>query len=1142
MTRPLSPETTAERRLHRRARLKRTVRRTVYVHVAVAFVLVVLASACYLRLVAGPVSLQDYSARVGEALAERIGPGWRVALRDANLELYGAKPAVQVSGLEIRNPGGILVLRAPHAVVSLDPVSLLTGAISPREIELKDLQVRALIGPDGSLSFLVQDEVSPAPPAPARDEAAAGTAPSPLSFAIASLLDPVLRQTSLIGALERATVTDARLTLVGPDGGERAAFSRVGARFERHDAGERRIELDLEGPHGAWQVRGNVREGAERSADLTARNVPLADLLLLTGLKTGPDVGGLKLDGRVTGRLAGGRLAQLDGSFVGTDGAIGRQGRPAVKIERTAGRASWDEGRRVLTLTDLEILSEGSQARFGGELVSHGSGGWQLRLSGRDTLVAGLTRADPAFRIDDVSADVTFGDAGVRVDRASLKGGALDMTFTGASLPGPDGTGLRARIEASGTDVRRLLRVWPDVLASDLRSFLAANLRGGVVERLDLDAALDGPNLQLALQDRPIPDSALSLAFTLRDAVLALADGLPPLRDLGVDGKLTGTLAKLTSRGGRVDLPDGRRLAFSEGSYSQADYDEKSSVARIGFRVTGGADAFAAFLRSPLLREVGAPDLDPATIRGRGDVRVTLPLTVHRIPALVDLPFSVRGTFADLSVEKLGGREKVDGGELTLNYDGGVASMKGEARISGSPATVELQVPRNGHGSATLNVTVDEAARARRGLPVGPVLAGPIVAKVVVPLGTGAKGAARIELDLTRAAVDNLVPGWAKAAGRPARASFQLVEGEATELRDLVVDSGPVQLKGHVSLAAGGALERADLSTFKLSPGDDLRVQVERAAGGYKVVLKGSVGDARPVLKWMSAGPAAKGSPREAPDVELDLAVNILTGHNDEAMTGVAARLSTRNRDLKSLQVSGRTRGGAVEARLAKRDGGDPVLTVDAGDAGAVLRFLDLYRRMVGGKLTLDARMGDAAQDGTITIDAFTLRGEPALKRLVSESVPAGTEDRNGGAAERINPNDVQFVKLTGGFRRSASRIDYRDIVIWGSQVGFNLSGSVDYGRDRTDISGTFVPAYTLNNAFSQVPIIGLILGGGRNEGLFALDFRISGQASAPTVTVNPLSAVAPGILRKLFGWMLPDGGEAPGTTGATRPGPPVER
>jgi hypothetical protein len=121
-------------------------------------------------------------------------------------------------------------------------------------------------------------------------------------------------------------------------------------------------------------------------------------------------------------------------------------------------------------------------------------------------------------------------------------------------------------------------------------------------------------------------------------------------------------------------------------------------------------------------------------------------------------------------------------------------------------------------------------------------------------------------------------------------------------------------------------------------------------------------------------------------------------------------------------------------------------------------------------------------------------------------------------AVPAINPNDVQFVKLQAEFVRSATQIEFRDATMWGMNVGFTIGGWLDYARDRTDISGTFVPAFGLNNVFSQVPVVGLFLGGGRNEGLFAVNFRISGAASAPTLTVNPLSAVAPGFLRKFFG------------------------
>ncbi len=66
------------------------------------------------------------------------------------------------------------------------------------------------------------------------------------------------------------------------------------------------------------------------------------------------------------------------------------------------------------------------------------------------------------------------------------------------------------------------------------------------------------------------------------------------------------------------------------------------------------------------------------------------------------------------------------------------------------------------------------------------------------------------------------------------------------------------------------------------------------------------------------------------------------------------------------------------------------------------------------------------------------------------------------------------------------------------------------------------MPAYGVNNLFGKLPVLGLVLGGGQQEGLIGVNFRVSGSTSAPTLSINPLSAIAPGFLRKIFG-VLPN-------------------
>jgi hypothetical protein len=83
--------------------------------------------------------------------------------------------------------------------------------------------------------------------------------------------------------------------------------------------------------------------------------------------------------------------------------------------------------------------------------------------------------------------------------------------------------------------------------------------------------------------------------------------------------------------------------------------------------------------------------------------------------------------------------------------------------------------------------------------------------------------------------------------------------------------------------------------------------------------------------------------------------------------------------------------------------------------------------------------------------------------------------------------------------------------------VGATIEGSIDYVANQVRMSGTFVPLYGLNNMFGQIPVLGFFLGGGSDEGLFGVTYEVVGTPGAPVVRINPISAMAPGVLRKIF-------------------------
>ena len=206
---------------------------------------------------------------------------------------------------------------------------------------------------------------------------------------------------------------------------------------------------------------------------------------------------------------------------------------------------------------------------------------------------------------------------------------------------------------------------------------------------------------------------------------------------------------------------------------------------------------------------------------------------------------------------------------------------------------------------------------------------------------------------------------------------------------------------------------------------------------------------------------------------------------------------------------------------MAAAEGGRPQIEIGSSDAGALLAFADVYSRMEGGTLNAIMSQEPTGLVGTIKIRSFNLRDEPALRRLVAESAP-----RADAPGAKVDPSLVGFDRLQVVFLRSGGHMTLRDGVMNGPNIGLTVEGSVDTERNTIALNGTFVPAYTVNNFFSKIPVVGMLLGGGWNEGLFALNYKVTGRANAPQVSVNPLS-VAPGFLRKIFG-ILDNVGDQP--------------
>ena len=108
-------------------------------------------------------------------------------------------------------------------------------------------------------------------------------------------------------------------------------------------------------------------------------------------------------------------------------------------------------------------------------------------------------------------------------------------------------------------------------------------------------------------------------------------------------------------------------------------------------------------------------------------------------------------------------------------------------------------------------------------------------------------------------------------------------------------------------------------------------------------------------------------------------------------------------------------------------------------------------------------------------------------------------------------------------FDKSPGRVVLRDGVVRGPVLGATIDGMIDYSRDELHLRGTLVPLYGPNNLLGQLPILGLFLGG-EKEGLVGITYEVVGHPGNPVLRINPISALAPGLLRKVFEFPMNNG------------------
>ncbi|SFU99552.1 DUF3971 domain-containing protein [Bradyrhizobium arachidis] len=1110
--------------------------------------------ALWWRLGAGPINLDIATPWLAAAIEDNIGHGNTVEVGGTQIERAGrVRIAVRIRDIVVRDHDHVVVATAPKAEVKLSGAGLLMGHLRAESLNLVDAELAIRIAPDGTVTVSAGDTAKPlatgvaskkdaglpptfprngVPPPPfatapaGQDPSQAASQAAPQATAQSGILQGLdwldsLSMTGLDGQnLNEIGLKNGNLIVDDQQRGSKWTFENITLSLRRPSRGGVTLSLGEEGAR-PWMLRATIgpAENGVRSVDIKADKVSTSNILLALRVKDLTYTADLPLTGELKGELGRdgvptffrGKIVIGAGNIIDTDTPD-----YPMAIDQAEINIEWDANRRVL-VAPFKILSGANRLTLLAHLEPPNGtiNDWQLGFSGGSILLGGIDNEPPlvfnriaiGFRFDTdhkrmllTQADISNGEIGVAGTGAIDYSGEPRLTLGFAGTP----------MSASA-----LKRMWPTLVVPELREWVIERIERGTLQRIEI--GINSSTRNLPRKGPPIPDDGLSVNIVASGVAVRPVDGMPVVHDADLKARVTGRTATVNIGQGIADTPAGRKVTISDFVFEVPDMAPKPSPSRTRFRVDGPVPAAAEMLANDRLSDLSATVVDPNTSKGTFTANIQLGLPVKGELTKADTVYAVTADLNGFSADKLVMNQKLEANNLKIAANNQGYQVKGDVKINGQAASLDYRKPAEGDADVRLQATLDDASRARLGFDLSPAVSGSLPIKLSGKIAGGPDQTTKlgVEADLTSVKLDNILPGWVKLPGKSGKASFKVVPtAQSTRFEDIVIEGGGASIKGSLEVDPNGDLMNANFPTYSPSDGDKASLKVERSQDGVvKGTMRGDVFDGRGFLKSAISGNSKDDSKNKLKNVDfdIDLKLGAVMGFNGEAMRSLDAKMSKRSGAIKAFTLSGKIGNDspvAADLRGGRAQGNREVIYLQTNNAGALLRFTDTYTKAVGGQMVVamepPTSEPNASREGLINVRDFTVKGEAQLER-VAAGAPNGTG------------NGVSFSALRAEFTRQNGSLTIRDGVVKGPMIGATIEGSIDYPGNQVCMSGTFVPMYGLNNMFGQIPVLGLILGAGDKEGLIGVTYEVVGTPAAPVMRVNPISAIFPGVTRKIM-------------------------
>ncbi|MDX2233366.1 MAG: DUF3971 domain-containing protein [Hyphomonadaceae bacterium] len=1091
------------------------------------------------RLSQGPIELvpikrqiesQLSAARGGRPVTiDRVELAWSEANRGLELKAHGVK-ALSADGRVLTES------RAVDIGISLQRLAL--GRLAVERAAFDGADITVTLAADGSAGLAFGPPGSPADiliPAPPPNET--------VTQRVNRILDgmaSVFRPVGFGAALRSVQVDNARLSVV--DARSEGIWRAEGARVDltRNGSALRlAAAAAFRGPRGPAPAAFAIDTDTSFTSALIALNAnKVQPAAIIPESALGPLAG---LESPVTAAVTVGLDRKVGVTLINGDVEFGRGtlalGGGRMDIAGARFRGGYDLASDVLGIEEIAIGGGGTriEGRIAIEKASAFLGAnadqparFNLNLPALSIAADGVFSAPVALRDVVVRGEIAPKDSAIRFEEVVAHVDNARFAGAGRIHWADDGHGkLRPGFEATGAvtggiDARRVLSMWPLKAAEGARSWLETGLVGGRITqaamRIDIRPAdLAAPQL---------PDDRLSLTLSYEGAQVRYFQGMTPITEGRGDAEMKGNRFNLRLSSGKVGA-----LTLTQGRVDLPRLRPRGAIATYAGRVEGDAKAMVDLLHQMPIKLDERFPARRETVVGRGVADFALHRPMLSNVAARDLKWDVDARLDGVGAVARDGKYTIANWRMRATGDQDAMTFSGPLTINQSQANLTWTELFAGADPAVCSrYVIDGRFDARDIEKFGIGVAQYARGLVGVQLTGEGKGldvtTGAVRLDLKDAEIALPSNAWVKRAGRPSSASFdvrQQADG-GLQLTNLDMKGPGFAANGVVTVGADNTLQSASFQRIWIDGRTDLRATARRSRSG--VLLVSANGPSFDAVPFMTAKPVDEGAAAAAAAAKPE--------RWDAAIQADRIRLKG-DAELADGRIEG-TWIGPVMTRLDVRgagpNNGQLMLSLGGAD-GALsgpLRFRadDMgfaYRAVTGAD---NVRGGQV--EGAGTWQASTARAEVTVKAKNFQVVKLGPMARLlssvgslRGLAEMLNGDGVSFTGLEAPLTIVDGRLYVAESRAAGPSIGITAKGAIELADGTLDLDGVIVPSYGLNSMLSGVPVLGSLLASRPGEGVLGLTYSMNGPSDQPRVGVNPLSALTPGILRRIFEpWAAP--------------------